>query len=181
MRSRTRLSKRSGFTLLELMIVSALTMVLLFGAIYSAGESFAVVSEGDTRVHTHVHGRRALDRLLKDCRYAAAVTVTGNEASAWTITIDATSSLDPDILVYQWSADTAVLTVSDGVLSPDIVATGLQSFGVDTQTVDKGAGPVISRIKFDWTLTHDPGDETGATASGLVMNLSGATWVRVNT
>ncbi|MBC8330089.1 MAG: prepilin-type N-terminal cleavage/methylation domain-containing protein [Planctomycetes bacterium] len=169
-----------GFTLVELLMVAALTMVLLFGAIYSASESFAVVSEGDARAHTHVHARRALDRLLKDCRYAAAVDVAGDADTGWTITIDATSSLDPDVLVYTWDPQTAVLRVSDGLLSPDIAVEGLETFDLGREFADHGAGPVIARIKFDWVLLVDAGDESGSTVSGRTLSLSGATWVRVN-
>ena len=179
-RSHRNLRRDRGFTLVELMLVATLAMVLMFGAIYSASESFAVVSEGDARVHTHVQGRRALDRLLKDCRYSAALTVVGAASTGWTLTVDSTSSLDPDILVYAWNPDTGVLTVSDGVLSPDEVITGLTSFGISTETNDPGTGPVITRIKFDWTLDVDAGDESGGSGSGQSLSLSGASWVRVN-
>lgn len=179
-RAACRRGRAAGFTLVELMLVAALTMVLMFGALYSTAESFAVVREGDARVHTHVHGRRALDRFLKDCRYAASVSVAGDAGTGWTVTIDATSSLDPDLLVYAWNPGSQVLTVSDGSSAPDEVVAGLQSFAIATETVDPGTGPVISRIKVDWMLAVSAGGEGGAVSLPQVLSLSGATWIRVN-
>ncbi|MCH2111793.1 MAG: hypothetical protein MK213_02960, partial [Planctomycetes bacterium] len=115
-----------GFTLAEVLLASALTMVLMFGALYGTSESYEVARSGDRRVHTHISARRALDRLLKDCRYADDVALGGNPQSGYSITIDATSELDPEILTYFWSPSTKEVTVTDGATT-DLVLSGVQT------------------------------------------------------
>jgi len=87
---------------MEIMIATSIAMVLLFGALYSTSETLEVVREGDIRVHTNVNARRALDRLLKDCRYASEVEVEGNEQTGWTIGVDTTGTLAPGELEYTY-------------------------------------------------------------------------------
>jgi prepilin-type N-terminal cleavage/methylation domain-containing protein len=53
--SRPRLlcrTKRAGFSLIEVMVAVSISMILLFGTLYSASESLEVVEESDRRVHT---------------------------------------------------------------------------------------------------------------------------------
>ncbi|RMH02490.1 MAG: hypothetical protein D6702_08810 [Planctomycetota bacterium] len=157
--------------MVELMIVAALVMALMFGALVTTGESFQVAESGDQRIQVSISARRALDRLLKDCRYAAALSVAGDAASGWTITIDAVNSLDPDTLIYTWDPQTEVLRISDGVRSPDTVLEGLAAFDLSTLVEDHGAGPVIARIRCDWSVRQE---------QGQLLPLAGTTWIRVN-
>lgn len=172
-------ARKRAFTLFEVMLAVALTLVLMFGALYTTSETVAVVREGDRRVHTHVQARRALDRLLKDCRHASALAVQGSEDDGWTITLTPTGTLDPPSLTYAWNPVTGELRVTDGNLE-SLVVEGLRSFTVQTETVDTGNGPQISRIALQWILDVLAGSEAGAGAATYPLSLGGATWVRQN-
>lgn len=106
--------RSDGFTLVEVMVAVTVAMILLFGTLYSASESLAVVEEGDRRVQTVAQAQAGLDRMLGDCRYAQEVVVTGDAATGWDIVIQTSSPLDPPTLRYSWDPLTDVLTLSDG-------------------------------------------------------------------
>ncbi|MFQ5749103.1 MAG: hypothetical protein ACE5H3_06560 [Planctomycetota bacterium] len=179
MRKPLPLPRLSGFTLFEVLLAVVLTMILMFGALYSTSESFEVVREGDRRIHTHIHARRSLDRLLKDCRYSSALEIDGDAASGWEITVDTTGSLDPGTLVYTWSPQTRILKVADGTLE-DIVIQGLKGFQLKSTTVQTAKGTKVARITATWTLDVNAGLEAGKGAKAYTMTLSGSTWIREN-
>ncbi|MBT4466513.1 MAG: hypothetical protein HOD03_07500, partial [Planctomycetes bacterium] len=91
--SRNNRISTAGFTLMEIMVATSIAMVLLFGALYSTSETLEVVREGDIRMHTNVNARRALNRLIKDCRYASEIEVAGTQQTGWTIGIGLTREL----------------------------------------------------------------------------------------
>lgn len=165
---------RSGFTLVELLVSTAVAMLLLYGAIYSSLESFAVASAGDTRIHTQVHARRVMERLIKDCRYATEITVTGDEASDWEI--DLTTGVDDEVWTWTWDASTETLSLSDGS-STEAVVTGLTGFSVDAQLNGESN---IDRVTLLWTVREDAGG-TGGAAVDATITIPGSTWVRANT
>lgn len=165
-------SRRSGFTLVEMLISMTIAMILLIGAFYSTSETYAVVRQGDARLHTQVHARRTLERLAKDCRYANTLEITGNEDSGWTITM--TTGLDNDPWVWRWVASTDELSISDGNLSETVVE-GLTDFGLATEINSEGA---ISRVTFRWTMLVNYGEEAGKGSQQRTVELAASTWVR---
>ncbi len=179
--TRCRLPRRrqGGFTLVELMLATTILMALLFGAIYSTRESFSVVKEGDARVHTHIHVRRALDRLLKDCRYSADLDVQGAAGTGWTITVDATSDLDPDVLSYSWDPADGTLRITDPAAeTEDIVASGITAFEVATEMVDVEGVPEVATITLHWTVDVVAGAEAGLEQATQSVEMGGSTRIR---
>lgn len=177
----SRKLKASGFTLVEIMIATTIAMILLFGALYSTSETLNVVREGDAVVHTNVHARRALDRVLKDFRYSAALTIAGDSDTGWTIGVTTTGTLDPGALVYSWSPDTDLLSVT-GPGGTETVIQDLRSFTVNTVTETVGEETFIMRVSMEWELGITAGHEAGLETINQerTMSLAGATWVRRN-
>jgi hypothetical protein len=168
----------SAFSLVEVMLASALTMVLMFGALYGTTESYEVVRAGDRRVHTHVAARRSLDRLLKDCRYAMDVSVSGSAQSGWNIVVNTTGSINPEVLNYSWDPNTDVLTVTDGTTT-DVVMENLSIMLVETEAIDIGGQPTVTRISVKWNLHVNAGYEAGLpSTSPYDVQVGGASWVR---
>jgi len=171
-------SLTAAFSLVEVMLASALTMVLMFGALYGTTESYEVVRAGDRRVHTHVAARRSLDRLLKDCRYAMDVSVSGSRQSGWSIVVNTTGSINPEVLSYTWDPNTDVLTVTDGTTT-DVVMDNLSIMQVETETVDIGGQPTVTRISVKWNLRVNAGYEAGLpSTSPYDVQVGGTSWVR---
>lgn len=171
----------SGFTLVEVMLATTIAMALMFGALYSTSETLAVVREGDAVTHTNVHARRTLDRLLKDFRYSSDLAVSGNAADGWEITVTTTGTLNPGDLIYSWDPAISTLEVTDGT-DVETVIEELRSFEIDTEEVDLGSGPVISRITLAWSLGLSTGSEAGNVGlnNERTYEISGATWIRRN-
>jgi type II secretory pathway pseudopilin PulG len=167
-----RTHRAAGFTLVEMLISMTIAMVLLIGAFFSTSETYAVVRQGDARVHTQVHARRTLERMTKDCRYASSVEISGSEDVSWTLSL--TTGLDSDEWVWKWSSSTEILTVSDGVQIEDVV-TGITAFAIDTEINDEGD---ISRVALKWTLRENQGSEAGQGGSSPFVDLAASTWVR---
>lgn len=165
--------KRGGFTIVEILVATSVSMILLYGAIYSSMETVAVVSAGDTRINTQVHARRVLERLVKDCRYASELTVDGDQADGWEI--DMETGLDADPWTWTWDPDTESLSVSDGD-STETIVTGLIDFEIDTQT---DSGGDIERITMIWTVREESG-ATGSSTGETTASFPGSTWVRSN-
>jgi len=167
---------------MEIVIATSIAMVLLFGALYSTSETLEVVREGDIRVHTNVNARRALDRMLKDCRYASEVEVAGDGVSGWTIEVDTTGTLAPGELEYTWNPADNVLRVAveDGV-AEDVI-TDVRSFDVTTLTDIIDDDEVVTRIRFHFIIGLDDGFSSGATNpnSERTLELGGVTWIRRN-
>lgn len=176
-----RKHKFSGFTLIEIMIATTIAMILLFGALYSTSETLNVVREGDAVVHTNVHARRALDRVLKDFRYSAALSIAGDSETGWTIGVTTTGTLDPGALVYNWTPDSKTLTVT-GPGGPETVIQDLRTFNVNTLTETVGAVVYITRVSVEWELGITSGNEAGNETINAerTLSLAGATWVRRN-
>ena len=179
--AQNRRLRSSGFTLVEIMIATTIAMILLFGALYSTSETLAVVREGDATIHTNVHARRALDRVLKDFRYSSALSVTGDSLTGWEIVTTTTGTLDPGELTFTWDPNTRELKVSDGTDNETILE-DLRVFNVVTDSADFGAGPVITRIKLEWVMGIDSGNESGGVEidAERTFDLAGATWIRRN-
>lgn len=177
-----RKNRQAGFTLLEIMIATTIAMVLLFGALYSTSETLSVVREGDTMIHTNVHARRALDRMLKDFRYSSDLSVTGDSADGWSIEVTTTGTLDPGVLTYAWEPDTGLMTVSKAGETVVTILEDLRGFNVVTDTADIGGTTVITRIKLEWVLGLDSGSEAGNVSldAEREFELAGATWIRRN-
>lgn len=168
-----RLRRSGGFTMIELLAATAVSMILLYGAIYSSLETVAVVSAGDSRINTQVHARRVLERMVKDCRYASVIEVTGDQASGWSI--DLVTGLDDDEWTWTWDPNAEALSVSDGS-STEVIVSGLIDFSVDTQ--DNSTGEV-ERITMVWTVRETAG-ATGTTTAETTASFPGSTWVRAN-
>ncbi|MGB0686257.1 MAG: PilW family protein [Planctomycetota bacterium] len=173
--------RRSGFTLMEIMIATSIAMVLLFGALYSTSETLNVVREGDSQVHTNIQARRALDRMLKDIRYSSALVVSGDLGSGWTIQVTTTGSLDPGLVTYDWSPDTGILTVT----SPTDAVTALEDlrvFNLTTETADIGGAMVTTRLTVEWVLGLQAGSEAGQVSMNQerTFTVAGSTWIRRN-
>ncbi|MGB0953363.1 MAG: PilW family protein [Planctomycetota bacterium] len=177
-----RKNRQAGFTLLEIMIATTIAMILLFGALYSTSETLTVVREGDSLIHTNVHARRALDRMLKDFRYSSDLTVTGDSADGWSIAVTTTGTLDPGVLTYAWDPDTNLMTVAKTGGTTVTILEDLRAFNVVTDTADIGGTNVITRIKLEWVLGIDAGEEAGNVAidAEREFELAGATWIRRN-
>lgn len=165
--------RRGGFTMVELLVATAVSMVLLCGAIYSSLETVAVVSAGDSRINTQVHARRVLERLVKDCRYASDIAVTGDPSNGWTI--DLITGLDDDEWTWNWDPNGESLSVSDGS-STEVIVSGLTGFTLDTQDNDNGN---IERITMVWIIRETAG-ATGTTTADTTATFPGSTWVRAN-
>lgn len=164
---------RGGFTIVELMVSTAVSMILLYGAIYSSMETFAVVSAGDTRINTQVHARRVLERLVKDCRYASLLELEGDEDDGWEI--DMETGLDGDAWTWTWDPAGESLSVSDGETT-EVVVTGLIGFTIDAQT---DSGGDVERITMLWTVREESG-ATGSSNGETTATFPGSTWVRSN-
>jgi len=157
------------------MVATSIAMLLLFGALYGTGESFAVVQEGDARVHTHIHGRRILDRLLKDCRYAAEIEIQGEAETAWTLEILA--KLDDPVRVWHWNSKSQNLTLSQGE-NREVVLQGIQQFDLKTQREWVDGVDGLSQVAVQWTLAVNAGTEAGAASFARTISLGAATWIR---
>jgi type II secretory pathway pseudopilin PulG len=165
--------KRGGFTIVEILVATSVSMILLYGAIYSSMETVAVVSAGDTRINTQVHARRVLERLVKDCRYASELTVDGDQVDGWEIEMETGLGADP--WTWTWDPNTETLTVSDGD-STETIVTGLVDFEIDTQS---DSGGDIERISMIWTVREESG-ATGNSTGETTAIFPGSTWVRSN-
>jgi type II secretory pathway pseudopilin PulG len=164
---------RGGFTIVEILVATAVSMILLYGAVYSSMETVAVVSAGDTRINTQVHARRVLERLVKDCRYASELSVDGDQVDGWEI--DMETGLDAEPWTWTWDPETESLTVSDGN-STETIVTGLIDFSIDTQVDGDGD---IERITMIWTVREESG-ATGSSSGLTTASFPGSTWVRSN-
>ena len=174
--------RTAGFTLMEIMIATSIAMVLLFGALYSTSETLEVVREGDIRMHTNVNARRALERLIKDCRYASEIEVTGTQQTGWTIGISTTGALAPGEIEYTWSPFNNSLRVAIvGGVTEEVIL-DVRNLNVETLTAIKDGVEVISRISFHFIIGLDDGHATGSgnPNSERTLELSGVTWVQRN-
>lgn len=164
---------RAGFTLIELLVSTSVAMILMFGAIYSSMESFAVVSAGDAQINTQVHTRRIMDRFVRDCRYAKEISVTGDEVTGWTV--DLVTGIDSSTAVWTWDAAMESLSLSDGT-STETILTGISAFSLDTQQNDSLE---IDRITAIWTVRETAGG-TGTSNADRTITVPGSTWIRIH-
>jgi len=173
--------KSAGFTLLEIMIATTIAMVLLFGALYSTSETLSVVREGDAVIHTNVHARRSLDRILKDFRYSSALSVSGDSINGWSIATTTTGTLDPGVLTFSWNPTDKALVVTKGN-HEETILDDLRVFNVVTDTASIDGETVITRIKLEWVMGIESGSESGAVGvdESRTFELAGATWIRRN-
>lgn len=160
-----------GFTLIELLVASAIAMTLLFGALFSMMETIAVVEQGDSRITTQIHARRALERLVKDCRYASDLTITGDEVDGWEIEL--VTGVNDDEFTWVWDPATQQLTISDGTSTESIVE-GLQEFTIDT-TLN---GVNISQVVMVWTVAQQAGIDSADSGQATTATFPGSTWIR---
>ncbi len=181
MKTPTHSKNNSGFTLIEIMIATTIAMVLLFGALYSTSETLNVVREGDAVVHTNVHARRALDRILKDFRYSADLTVSGEVNEGWTIEVTTTGTLDPGAIVYSWDPNTKLLSVT-GPSGTETVIEDLRTFVVTTVTSEIEGEVEITMVSIEWEVGITSGNEAGVEEINAErsLELAGATWIRRN-
>lgn len=173
--------RRAGFSLIEVMLAVSVSMILLYGAIYSSSETVAVVREGDLAMHTHVQARRVMDRLLKDVRYCGDLTVAGDEAAGWQIDVLTTGTLAPGWVTYEWDPDTGLLTISDGVVTETLLEEVLV-FDVATVTETIDGAEVITAVTLNWTMRLDEGAESGSedVSDERTLQLAGSTLVRIH-
>ena len=180
--SRNNRISTAGFTLMEIMVATSIAMVLLFGALYSTSETLEVVREGDIRMHTNVNARRALNRLIKDCRYASEIEVAGTQQTGWTIGISTTGALAPGEIEYTWSPpDNSLRVALVGGITEEVIF-DVRDFNVDTLPATRDGIEVISRISFHLIIGLDDGHATGAgnPNSERTFELAGATWIQRN-
>lgn len=172
---------RSGFSLIEVMLAVSIAMILLYGAIYSSSETVAVVREGDLQMHTHVQGRRVMDRLLKDVRYCGDVAVTGDADTGWQVQVLTTGTLAPGWVTYEWDPGTELFTISDGAVTETLLE-GVTAFTIFTETADINGSTEITQITLDWEMRLDSGAESGAegVSGERSLRLAGATLVRIH-
>lgn len=166
-----RSEARAGFTIVELLVATSVAMVLLYGALFSTMESFAVVRQGDTRVNTQIHARRTLERLTKDIRYASALDISGDAESGWVIDLE--TGIDADAWTWTWDPDAQSLTVSDGA-TESVVVQGLQEFSLDTAL----EGTDIAQVVMVWTVAENAGEMSGPSGSTTTVTIPSSTWVR---
>jgi len=170
---------RAGFTMVEVLLASAMVLVLMFGALVSVSESFEVVREGDRRVHTHIQTRRALDRVLRDIRFSRTLDLAGDPQSGWTIVVETTGTLDPGLLTYTWDPVSRELRATDGI-EDDLVLEDLRAFAMSWQTTDVNGTEVITQVSITWTVGVHAGLEAGKGAREYELQVGGAAWVRTN-
>lgn len=177
--NRTR--KNDGFTLMEIMIATSIAMVLLFGALYSTSETLGIVREGDAMVNTEVHARRALDRILKDFRYSAALAIADDLQEGWIIEVTTTGTLDPGVLTYSWNPSHGLLRVQSAA-DTETVLEDVRAFTISTLTETIGEDTYITRVSMEWTVGLDAGMASGAEQMNAerTMTLAGSTWIRRN-
>ncbi|MAU92808.1 MAG: hypothetical protein CMJ93_01160 [Planctomycetes bacterium] len=180
--SRNNRISTAGFTLIEIMIATSIAMVLLFGALYSTSETLGVVREGDIRMHTNVNARRALNRLIKDCRYASEIEVTGTQQTGWAIRISTTGALAPGEIEYTWGpSDNSLRVALVGGMAEEVIF-DVRTFNVDTLKATRDGIEVISRISFRLIVGLDDGHATGAGNPNpeRTFELAGTTWIQRN-
>ncbi len=167
----------AGFTIIEVMVSVAVAMILLFGTLYSASESLAVVEESDRRVQVVGQARAGMDRMLGDCRYASNVDLAGDAANGWTLTIDTTSSLDPPVLTYSWDPATGDFQLSDGTIT-DVLFENVTAMEFTTETEMEGGVPVITAVYVTMEVaTEGPGFH-GAVENPVMLELGGSVRVK---
>lgn len=173
--------RRSGFSLVEVLLAVTISMVLLYAAIFSASEALAVVSEGDAQMHTHVQARRALDRILADLRYASEVEVDGDAESGWTIDVLTTGSLSAGWVTYAWDPANGLMSVSTAA-GTEWMLEGVREFDLDVETVTVGGAPVISGLIFKWVVAEDTGELSGENSMNpeRETELSGSARLRIH-
>jgi len=174
-------NRSSGFSLVEVMLAVSVSMILLYGAIYSSSETVAVVREGDVQMHTHVQARRVMDRLLKDVRYSSDVNISGDDDDGWTIEVLTTGSLAPGWVTYFWDPEEESFTISNGAAT-EILLEDVRSFGVTQDTADINGETVIERLTLNWVMGLDSGEEAGAEGVNgtRTLELAGSTLVRIH-
>ncbi len=164
----------SAFTLVEMALACTIAMILMFGALYSSSEGYAVVREGDSRVHTSLRARRTLDRFLRDCRFAENLEIQGNAKQGWEITVQTHGPPNPNILIYTWSPKKGLLKISDGKTIQTALA-GLVSFDLSWQSLAGESGPEVQQVTAKWVVTVDHGLEAGFVPSSATLALGGST------
>lgn len=176
-----RANRRSGFSLVEVMLAVSIAMILLYGAIYSSSETIAVVREGDVQMHTHVQARRVMDRLLKDVRYSSDLTISGDAEDGWTLQVLTTGSLSPGWVTYFWNPETESFTISNGA-STETLLEDVRSFGLAQETADVDGETVIVSLTLNWVMGLDSGEESGAAgvSEERTLEVAGSTLVRIH-
>lgn len=173
--------RRRGFSLVEVLLAVTISMVLLYAAIFSASEALAVVSEGDTQMHTHVQARRALDRILTDVRYSSQVVVSGDVETGWTIEVLTTGSLSAGWVTYGWDPDNGFLAVSTAA-GTEWMLEGVRDFDLDVETVPVNGVDVVSGLILKWVVAEDTGELTGENSMNpeRETELSGSARLRIH-
>ncbi len=171
------LTRRQGFTLMEVMIATSIAMVLLFGALYTTSETLNVVREGDSQVHTNIQARRAMDRLLKDIRYCSDISISGDAQSGWNVGVTTTGTMAPGLITYTWDPDSKIFTAA----SDTDTVTVLSDLRVFNLTKEE-AGGVVTRVTIEWIMGLQAGPEAGQIEMNdeRTFTVAGSTWVRRN-
>jgi len=168
----------AAFTLIEVLLASTLALVLMFGALYSTSESYEIAREGDRRLHTHISGRRALDRILHDLRYADEIVVTGSNAAGWNIDVDVPTDTGIDQITYYWDVAAEELRIADAV-DDELLIASVTDCEVTWQEEAVGPDMKISQISIVMTLDVNAGLEAGlGDNKEFTLSLGGSTWVR---
>lgn len=176
-----RTNRRAGFSLIEVLLAVTISMILLYAAIFSASEAMAVVNEGDAQMVTHVQARRAMDRILKDVRYASQVQVSGSAQAGWTLDILTTGSLSAGWIAYAWDPQTGRITVGDGA-GTQWVLEDVRDFTLESDVQQVNGTPTVVSVQMTWVVGEDTGGL--ADAAGLdeerVTELSGSARLRIH-
>ena len=143
-RPESRATRPPGFTLVEVMIASALGVFILAGVLTANLQ----VARGGVRVGQYVEMetqvRRGLDFLAHDLRSATAVT--WNNASDLTITIPATSGTTQ--VTYAWSATDGIFYRVAGASSATLTGRLELIRGIPA-AANGGAGLTFARLDRD--------------------------------
>ena len=166
----------AGFTLAEVLLATAIAMIMLFGTLYGSGESFTLIHEGDARVQTHLQARRVLDRLLKDCRYSEDLVIDGVPGRSWALDLQPSGAPALPRRTWTWEASTGILLLEEERGS-ETALEGLREFDLRTGLVDGSSGPEIAMVAAEWMVEVRPG--AGASLPGHPnLELGSATWIR---
>ena len=162
----------AGFTLTEVLLATALAMIMLFGTLYGSGESFVLIHEGDAKVNTHLQARRVLDRFMKDCRYSTDLIIEGNPEKAWMVNLQPAGEPLPARRVWTWDAKDSQLQIEEQG-QREVALAGVNKFELRTGLIDGPMGPEISMVAAEWEIAIT------STPSGKPdIALGSATWIR---
>jgi type II secretory pathway pseudopilin PulG len=159
--------KRSGFTIVELMIVGGVVFILLNGMTLMLSETGRQIwQRTDVQMVTIQDAQLAMDRLTRDLRRASQTGLQCPTAAAGDCTTPPCLefNMDPDgpggaaaqAIVYQRTGGNALTRMVDGV-GPELIAGNLQGFQPRCVTA---TGVVELHVTAQVMTAHGPSQQT---------------------